>query len=215
MRKDCGTGAGGFQPGNDCSSGGGSGVGSGITIPNNGVNENVNTSSWPLASSKVVVNMNNPSYKNLLRELAVNEKQQIMPKLDEMMGVATSDKFKTTESKKVFFGLSDFVPKKDSDSIQSLGTRSVTSDLERARRYAGNNGSVYEVTIPIGTRLVDSKVLGIKESVLLPGSKFKIGKKTNGITKLTLQDDGSSFVKEVFNFQKELDKIYEENNNKK
>ena len=217
--KNCGVGEDGFQPGNDCAGGdSGGGIGSsnsGITIPNNGVNENVNTSSWPSAYSKSVVNMNKPEYRTLLRELAVDKKQQVMPKLDEMMGVATSNKFKSTTSQDVYFGLSDFAPSKDQTVLQSLGSRSVTNQLERARQYAGDRGSLFKVTLPVGTTVVNAKVLGIKESVLLPGSKFKIGETKNGVTQLTLQDDGKKFIKDVFEFQQELDAIYEKNKNKK
>jgi len=168
------------------------------------------TSQLPLAMSSKAKDLANPKYRDFLKLLASDgEKQEVMPKLEELYNIVTSDTYKLKEKEKVFFGLGgeQFKNIQVGDKFSALGTRSTAFELKRALAY-GKDGGVFEVILPKGTHAVYSEVMGIKELMLLPGSEFEVTEiLENGVRKLKLKSDGTSYIKELMKFQKELDKI--------
>jgi hypothetical protein len=61
--------------------------------------------------------------------------------------------------------------------------------------------------VPKGTQAVQSKVLGLRELMLLPRSEFEVLSVEGKNVRLRLVDDGVSFVRRVTRQQRELDGI--------
>lgn len=106
------------------------------------------------------------------RESGVNELRSSLEgtRFDEMLKIAQDDSLLTTQSKTLYFG-TDVA----SREFVSKGARYMTSDPERAKRYAGEAGTVVEVHVPAGTRMWTTEVAGLREFVTLPGTKIVDG----------------------------------------
>ncbi|MFA5377936.1 MAG: phage minor head protein [Dehalococcoidia bacterium] len=168
------------------------------------------TGDLPLARGALWKDLGNEEYRDSLRDRArMGERIEIVPHLDKLNAIASSDRFVLEEPETVFFGMngSKFRDMKEGDSFSALGTRSTSNSFERAVRYAGESGAVFEVIVPSGFRAVSASVLGEKETMLLPGSKFEVVGKREGRTQLRMTSDGSDYVKELVSFQNELDAL--------
>jgi hypothetical protein len=126
--------------------------------------------------------------------------------LDELVAIAHDDEFRSKEPETVFFGLDGqkFTDMKAGDEFSALGMRSTTADKKRAVVYAGS-GAVFQVTLPKGTRAVRGKVLGIEETTLLPGAKFRVTSVKDGVKQLELLSDGTDYIKELGHFRDTID----------
>ncbi len=169
------------------------------------------TSQMPLSMSSGARDLADPEYREFIKRLTDKrgETREVMPKINELYDIANSDKYKLKEAEKVFFGLGGdkFKNIQIGEEFSALGTRSTAFELKRALAY-GKDGGVFELTLPKGTHAVYSEVMGIKELMLLPGSEFEVTDiLEGGVRKLKLKSDGSSYIKELMKFQKELDKI--------
>ena len=180
----------------------------------NGQKEYESTSDLPLAMGSKVNDLKNPKFRDFLRSLAEDgEKQEVIKNLPILEKFATKETFKLKESENVYFGLAGdkFKNMQVGDDFLALGARSTSFNRERSLRYA-TDGGVFQLEVPKNTQAVYAEVFDIKELVLLPGSKFKVSEVlSNGDYKLILESDGSKFIKELAQFQKELDAITDAN----
>jgi SPP1 gp7 family putative phage head morphogenesis protein len=178
----------------------------------------VDTSDLPLARGASWSSINSPKARADAIAAASEDGEDLMEDwisrqhLDRLHGLANDPSMLTQESETVFFGLDSkrLAGLGPGDTFSALGTRSTTSDIRRAIQYAGaeDGAAVFEVLIPKGVVAIRSTVLGVDETVLLPGAKFRIAEITaQGVRKLELIDDGKAYINELHDFREQLDEI--------
>lgn len=173
-----------------------------------GINKDVDTSNLPLARGAAWKDLSNHKYRTLLEERARDgELIEIVPSMDDLYKYATHPDFVSRHDTTVYFGLQGdkFKGMKVGDQFSALGARSAAYEKNRALTYAGDRGTVFELMVPKGNRLVHAKVLDVREAVLLPGSKFRVvSLMDDGTVKLELLSDGAEYIKELKSFQDRL-----------
>lgn len=139
-----------------------------------------------------------------------------MSHLGEMLKLANDPKLVMKQETTTYFGLPvelDKVKRDEKGNVRALGARSMAFDLSRAATYA-QSGSVFEVKIPAGSRVMYEKVFDRAEAQVLPESKFKvtgtvdrvIDGKTVKVHQVTLVDDGTNYAKSLGSWKNELAK---------
>lgn len=182
---------------------------SGKTL-NKEVNFALDTSEMPLSRGALWSDLKDEDYRNMLiKKAGKGEAIEIVPQIERLNIFATNKAFLSTKEEIVYFGLDGekFANLKKGDIFDALGTRSTSLTFERAKQYAGDSGTVFQLEIPKGVVSINAKVLGIEERMLLPGSQFKVIGKTDKFIKLQLIDDGSSYIKDLYDFQLQLNKL--------
>ena len=175
----------------------------------NNINMDVDTSNMPLARSANWEELKDPEYRDYQRARAEKGKDVIVaPELDRLNDFATNPAFELQRPEEVFFGLQGdkFKSMEVGDTFSALGTRSTSFTVERALAY-GKDGGVFKLEVPAGTQAVFSKVFDIQELMLLPDATFEVVSIKNGITTLSLINDGSNYTHELFMFQQELERL--------
>lgn len=174
------------------------------------INFEIDTSDMPLSKGALWSDLADPEYRNfLLKKASKGESTEVVPHIDKLNNFATNSAFLSKEKQIVYFGLDGekFVNLKVGDTFESLGTRSTALTLKRAQQYAGDNGVVFQLEVPKGVVCVNAKVLGLEERMLLPGSKFEMIGKADNFIKVKLIDDGSTYVKGLYDLQKQIDEL--------
>jgi hypothetical protein len=202
-RRDCGTGAGGFKPGNKCagegsgSDGGGSGDGGGqvdagtfSSQPNFAPADD-----YPAAGKGGLVGVrlheiasegDLSSYESMSVSSGTNYLKRLMPDeaASDLRRIVSDDSFRIKESKTVYFGVDSSFDAKisDSDEYQFTIARHSGITPERALNYAvkadrTGSGAVYEMELPAGSRTVYADVFSQPEVVSMPLSRIKIVEK--------------------------------------
>ncbi len=173
-------------------------------------NRDVDTSDLPLARGANWKELDKEVWREMLLERAADgEKIEVVPKLDKLKEYATDSAFKLRSERTVFFGLEgeQFQKMEQGDILRSMGARSTTESMRRAESYVGSTGQLFEVVVPKGSRAINAKVLGERETVLLPGSQFRVIGRSKGRVILEMQEDGAEYILELSEFQKVLDKV--------
>lgn len=176
--------------------------------------ERVDTSDLPLARGAAWNDLNDADTREYLLDKAERGKlpdgidNLIQPdKLAKLESLANNDEYRISKPTTVYFGLEGekFSNLKEGEEFAALGTRSTTSTISRANDYAGAKGTVFEVELPSGTLAVPSKVLGIEETMLLPGARFEVASREGNHVKLKLKSDGVDYINELVSFKKQVD----------
>lgn len=174
----------------------------------------IDRSGLPLAYSVNWVDLRANSYRDMLRTRAAEQgigAEAIMTRdqLTRLNNIA--ERAGLEQPTITYFGIDrpDFANLAPGERFKALGTRSTTTDLERARAY-GKGGGVFEVELGHGTKAVwsyDQIAPELKEIMLLPNAEFEVTGTRNGITQLRLVNDGSRYVRDLHAFGNELDQL--------
>jgi hypothetical protein len=173
----------------------------------------VDTSDLPLARGAAWNDLNDEDTREFLLRRAKkggNIDEMIDPvSLNRLHDLANDPSMRTTKESTVFFGLGgdEFKDKPTGEIFKALGTRSTATEVERAKSYAGSSGGVFEVVLPKGTLAIPSKVMGVEETVLLPGSAFEVLSTSDGVTKVRLISDGVEYVNDLHGFSEKIETI--------
>ena len=201
-RRDCGTGSGGFKPGNKCAGGAGGGGDSGSSGSGGGSDVDASTFSsqanfasgddYPAAGRgglvgsrlhEVSSDADLESYKKMSVGIGTNYLKGMMSEeaASDLRRIVKDDSFKLAEPKTVYFGVDSSFDSKISGSDEYTFTIARHSGItpERALNYAvktdrTGSGAVYEMELPAGSRTVFATVFDQPEVIQMPLARIKI-----------------------------------------
>lgn len=203
-RRNCGTGSGGFKPGNKCAGGGdgggtdtagGGASGGGSDIDASTFSGQPNFASgddYPAAGRGGLVGSrlheiaskdDLESYKRMSISSGTNYLKGMMSEeaAGDLRRIIKDDSFKLSEPKTVYFGVDSSFDSKISANDEHTFTIARHSGItpERALNYAvktdrTGSGAVYEMELPAGSRTVFATVFDQPEVIQMPLSRIKI-----------------------------------------
>lgn len=234
-RRDCGTGAGGFKPGNKCAGGGEGGASSGGSDIDastfSGQPNFANGDDYPAAGRgglvgsrlhEVASESDLEAYKKMSISSGTNYLKGMMSEeaATDLRKIVKDDSFKTSESKTVYFGVDSSFDAKISGSDEYTFTVARHSGItpERALNYAvktdrTGSGAVYEMELPAGSRTVFATVFDQPEVIQMPLARIKIvdrgEKEIDGVKvpyrRVRLIDDGTESLSRYFSAVDDVD----------
>ena len=177
----------------------------------NDTNWNVDTSDMPLAGSHLL-DYKDPDYVEMLeRRAGKGTEVEILrdEQLAQLREFIDNPDYRLDIPETVYFGIdsAELSSLGIGDTFDAIGTRSTAYDYERALSYAGNNGTVFQVTVPDGAVAIHAQVFDLQELMLLPGAQFEITGRDDNVTFVNLISDGSDFVRYLLDLQDRLDNI--------
>jgi hypothetical protein len=177
----------------------------------------VDTSDMPLSKGAAWNDLNDPKAREYLlgraRRTGEGIDTLIRPEaLDKLHRLAHDPAMKLGHTETIYFGLAGekFKTMKPGEVFTTLGTRSTTNDIDRAKSYAGTDGKVFTVDLPPGTTAIPATVFGIDEIMLLPGAKFEVVEEVEGVLhlrflKTKILSDGVDYVDDLVDFRAKIE----------